>query len=92
MPRSTGLRHENQASSASWDVIGGFLAGVPTSRSENRLSISTLNVAKISELKMDMVLQLMARDDIDVMVLTDTQHSDTQARILSKRTRTFLGA
>ena len=85
-----GPRYEGMAADQAFDVIGGFREA---SRAQlcSTLAVGTLNVAGLDDFKLGMALLLMLHSKIDVMVLTDTQHTDTSAAYFKKLVQSHLG-
>ena len=85
-----GPRYEGMAADQAFDVIGGFREATRAQLSST-LAVGTLNVAGLDDFKLGMALLLMLHSKIDVMVLTDTQHTDTSAAYFKKLVQSHLG-
>ena len=74
------------------DLVGGYRSAADEARTpDRRLSVCTLNVAGMDEIKLDMVLQHMESYAIDVMVCIDVQLSVKSGRFLGRKAKTRLG-
>ena len=71
----------NRAQGKPFDVIGGYKG---LTQSQCTLSVGTLNVAGLDDYKLDMSILLMMQSSIDIIVLTDTQHTTTSAAYYKK--------
>ena len=68
---------EGAASGQAFDVVGGFKTADCSHSST--LVAGTLNVGGLDDFKLNMAILLMMQSGIDVLVLTDTQHTATSA-------------
>ena len=74
------------------DVVGGFRSVEDEQRNpDHRLTVCTLNVAGLDEIKLDIVLQHMEEMSIDVMFCIDAQLSIKAGRFLGRKAKTRLG-
>ena len=74
------------------DVIGGFRSTEDEQLTpEQRLTVCTLNVAGMDEVKLDMVLQHIEEMGIDVMFCIDAQLSAKAGRFLGRKAKARLG-
>ena len=80
----------NRAQGKPFDVIGGY-KGLQYTQSQCKLSVGTLNVAGLDDYKLDMAILLMLQSSIDVLVLTNTQHTTTSAGYYKKKVQRRLG-
>jgi len=73
---------EGREVSQAFDVIGGFKAN--SGYQQSNLSIATLNIDGLDDLKIGLATLLILHNNIDVLVLTDTRHTATSAQYYKK--------
>jgi hypothetical protein len=71
-----------------FDVVGGFKNA---DYSAGTMVAGTLNVGGLDDFKLHMAILLMMQSNIDVLVLTDTQHTSTSADYYRKLFQTRMG-
>ena len=80
----------DMAPTGSYDVRGWL----PSTHhlAEVNLAVGTWNINGLDSYKLSHVVMLMRQDHIDIMLCTDTRHSDITAKAYRKRLRQELGA
>ena len=86
--RLHGPVFEGSVQGQAFDVVGGFkYADCPP----GTLVAGTLNVGGLDDFKLNMAVLLMLQSNIDVLVLTDTQHTATSADYYRKLFQARMG-
>ena len=80
---------EGAAPGQAFDVVGGYKTNDCSHASS--LVVGTLNVGGLDDFKLNMAVLLMISSGIDVLVLTDTQHTATSADYYRKILQARLG-
>ena len=72
------------------DKIGGEVE-FKEAGSESNLTVCTLNIAGLSDDKLDLILQLMTTESIDVLFCIDAQLTTKQGNFMAKKAKCRLG-
>ena len=83
-----GPMFHNRAPGQAFDVTGGYLT---TSSTDGTLTTGTLNVDGLDDYKLHMALLLMLHSSLDILVLTDTRHTQTSAAFFKRMVKSHLG-
>ena len=86
---SEGPRFQDRPPNAPFDVVGGHLPG--KDEASDIMTVGSFNVAKLTDYKLNAITILMLQAKIDVMVLTDTQHTKSSAQFFRKSLQENLG-
>ena len=83
-----GPMFHNRAPGQAFDVTGGYLTTAPV---DGTLATGTLNVDGLDDYKLHMALLLMLHSSLDILVLTDTRHTQTAAAFFKRTVKSHLG-